>query len=180
MLLPVLMVAILDIKKLHFFKLRGANHWRWSAMQLLLHYTRAASCSQNALVMQNRVQHPPHCWHRSVPLLLHCNTAFTIISMWNSAACTYLFLGFGARSGLLHQSSNLSFTLVHNYCKFILENPWEINLNLTKPISTHSFSFPVKMSYSIKSLYIHTRTHKNPNPKVSLKDPMKSVFPHMK
>lgn len=37
-------------------------------------------------------------------------------------------------------------------------------LNLTKPISRHSFSFPVKISYPIKSPYIYIHTHTE-NPK---------------
>lgn len=80
--------------------------------------------------------------------------------------CSYtdLFLGFGARSGLLCLSSNFSFIWVHNQCKFILKNPQEINLNLAKPISTRSFSFPVNISYPIKSPYIYIHTHTE-NPK---------------
>lgn len=35
-------------------------------------------------------------------------------------------------------------------------------LNLTKPISRHSFSFPVKISYPIKSPYIYIHTHRKP------------------
>lgn len=80
--------------------------------------------------------------------------------------CSYtdLFLGFGARSGLLRLSSNFNFYISPQLVQIHLEAPPRNQLNLTKPISTCTFSFLVKISYPIKSPHIYTHTHTE-NPK---------------